>query len=148
MSLNVATLQRDGWAGYRPLPGAKTATIVTVNLTVSQPRLLVSADASSPGSWVQAGLVGGGDRAASNSQRIVGTAVDRAVGWGSNNETGLEAWFGRSAQLTNLSYTRGTGNRRTPRSAPPRLLPHLSTRTSHSSLVWTSGTATPIATKC
>ena len=99
MSLNVATLQRDGWAGYRPLPGAKTATIVTVNLTVSQPRLLVSADASSPGSWVQAGLVGGGDRAASNSQRIVGTAVDRAVGWGSNNETGLEVWFGRSVQL-------------------------------------------------
>ena len=99
MSLNVATLQRDGWAGYCPLPGAKTATIVTVNLTVSQPRLLVSADASSPGSWVQAGLVGGGDRAASNSQRIVGKAVDRAVGWGPNNETGLEAWVGRSVQL-------------------------------------------------
>ena len=78
--LALATLRRDGWAGYEPIDEGNSATITTVTLVCSGATLRLSADISKVGS-VQATVLDGNNNLLATAEPITRTVTDAGIEW-------------------------------------------------------------------
>merc|ERR1712014_543179 len=74
-ALGMATLQRDGFAGYQG------GTVVTAPVLVSGNSLTISLDGGQSTTGVRVGIVGDKDRPASDCDPIIGKHTDVTVTW-------------------------------------------------------------------